>query len=732
MPKSRSARDALWLALLLLALGAVMAAWVSLDRRPPEWDHANHLERALECHRILAEPGHDRLDEITAKSSFYPPVVLCAAGLAYFVLPASALTAQAVIWMFLVVGALAVWGLGRRLLDPAAGLLAAFCFVTAPFVVFSLLRFQLDLPLAAVVAVALYALVRAEAFQSAGWSLALGVVLGLGMLVKPPFAAYLLPPLAWAAWLALRAPDRGTRLRHLSFALLVGGLIALPWYGPRLAGLPMQILNRSFKQAIESPPTLSWPGLLFYPRVFLSLVGVLVGLAALAGVWAVRRMPRARGLVWAALAPWVIFVFIQNKNLRYALPLVPVVCLAASAGITALGPRLRSAATATCVVLGLLQVSGAAFGLPPFPHPRALLIPLVMADPPDASDWRHGDVLAAVLRETKGQPARVAVVPNDNYFSISNFRYEVMRERLPLRLMRAWNAAPFGVDVAIVKTGDQGPDAASEEPDRIMRALGGGDPWLAAAYPVVAEFPLPDGSRAMVRVRRPPPVTALSAEALAARIAPAAAEFLAEFAREPHGLTVRTEHRPEALLRGEVDRVVVEVDSALVGEHARGRPPLRIHDVRLVGRGLRFNPRRLAEAGRLEVLDLEGITAERLRVNEADLLAFVRAQRGLSRASLTLGEGEARVTAGLGGSGPEVMGRIRLFPGFGGAPFALEIDEVRLGGVPLPDLLAGWIVRHFDPTARLSRLPLAVAFGPLRIIPGRLEITGPPTGGPTR
>ncbi len=125
------------------------------------------------------------------------------------------------------------------------------------------------------------------------------------------------------------------------------------------------------------------------------------------------------------------------------------------------------------------------------------------------------------------------------------------------------------------------------------------------------------------------------------------------------------------------------------------------------------------------------ITVERLRIDEADLLAFVRAQRGLRHASLTLGEGEARVTAGLGG-GPEVAGRIRLFPGFGGAPFALEIDEVRLGGIPLPDLLAGWIVRHFDPTAQLSRLPMAVAFGPVRIVPGRLEITGPPTGGSTR
>jgi hypothetical protein len=724
-------RDGLLLVLLLLALGAVMAAWVSLDRRPPEWDHANHLERALDCHRILAEPGHDRLAAIVAMSSFYPPVVLCAAGLAYFVLPMAPLTAQAVMWAFLVVGTLAVWGLGRRLLDPAAGLLAAFAFATAPFVVFSLLRFQLDLPLAAVVALALYTLVRADGFGSLGWSLGVGAALGLGMLVKPPFAAYLLPPLAWAAWVGARAPGRAARLRRLGLALLVGGLVAVPWYGPRLAGLPMQILNRSFKLATESPPTLSSTGLLFYPRVFLPLVGLLVGALALWGIWAVRRLPRARGLVWAALSSWAIFMLIQNKNLRYALPLVPAVSLAAAAGVAALGPPLRRLATVACVVVGVLQVGSATFALPPAPPAGLLLIPLVTSDPPDARDWRHDEILGAVLRETGGGGARVSVVPNDNYFSISNFRYEVARDRLPLRLMRAWGDAPFGVDAAIVKTGDQGPDAASEKPDRIMRAFEGGDPWLAAAYPVVAEFPLPDGSRGMVRVRRPPPVTTLSPEALAGRLTTGAAEYLTDFAREPHGLTMRTEHRPDALLRGEVDRVVVEADSALVGEHARGRPPLRVRDVRIVARGLRFNPARLAETGRLEVLDLENITAERLRIDEADLLAFLRAQRGFRRAALTLGEGEAHITTGLGG-GPAVTGRVRVLPGRGGAPFALDIDGVRLGGVPLPDLLVGWIVRHLDPTARLARLPVAVALGPVRLSPGRLEITGPPTGGASR
>jgi hypothetical protein len=34
-------------------LGLAAAIWLTLDRRPPEWDHANHLERAVLCARDL-------------------------------------------------------------------------------------------------------------------------------------------------------------------------------------------------------------------------------------------------------------------------------------------------------------------------------------------------------------------------------------------------------------------------------------------------------------------------------------------------------------------------------------------------------------------------------------------------------------------------------------------------------------------------------------------------------
>ncbi len=715
-------RRAAALAAPLLGLAAVMVFWLSIDRRPPEWDHANHLQRAVACHRSLSEPGHDGLAEIIAESSFYPPIVTCAAGLLYFALPMVPLTAQAVMWAFLVVGALAVFGLGCRLVDPDAGLLAAFLFATAPFVVFSLLNFQLDLPLAAMVAVALYALARTEELALTRWALALGVVLGLGVLTKPPFAAYLSGPLLWTAWRALRAPDRRARLGHLLAALGIAVVVALPWYGPRLVGLPMQIINRSFKQAAESghAPALSGTSLLFYPTWIVPQLGLLATALLLWGIVALHRNARARGLLWAALAPFVIFFLIQNKNLRYTLPLLPAAALVAAAGVAALVPRARRAVGWACVVAGTLQVGAAAFAIPP----PTLLAPLVhsvaYSRPPDGRDWRHRELLEAIARAAGSGEVRVAVVPNDNFFSVSNFRYEVVRDRLRLRLGRAWDQAPLGVDFAIVKTGDQGPDAASAKPDRIMAALEGGDPWLAAAYPVIARVALPDGSEGMVRMRRLEPVRIMPAGQLAERLRRGVEGLLATVVRDARGMRVTVDYRDEALLRGEVESVALEAESALVGEFARGKPPLRIGPVRVRARGVVVNPGRLAETGAVELLDVRSLAVERLGIGQQDLAEFLARQRGLAGLRATMEEGWIRVDWPL--PGPALSARVAVAAGSPPDPFTLRAADVTYGGVRLPPLLVNWIVRNFDPTPRLRRLPMAVSLGPVRMRPQRLEV----------
>lgn len=724
MAEPRESRGpALAVAALWLVIAALASTWVLVDRRPPEWDHANHLERAVDCYRSLRIVTDSGPREILESSSFYPPVVTCAAGLLYFALPIAPLTAQLVMMAFLALALAALHGLGRRLADAQTGLWAAFVFATAPFVVFSLTNFQLDLPLAAMVALALYALVRSESFADARWSLALGVVFGLGMLTKPPFAIYVAPPVLWGLWRALRSPDRRRRLAWAGTALALGALVALPWYGPRLFGLPMQILNRSFKQAAEQqyPEALTSAALSYYPRTLPTQLGLLGGLLLLWGLWALRKNRAARPLLWlATLGPFLLFSLIQNKNLRYTLPILPAAALVAAVGLRSLPATVRRWTGVAVVALGALQVSMTLVQVPAPPILPGMVMPLALGRAPSRADWQHDRILADLGRASGGRPVTVAVIPNDNFFSVSNFRYEVVRRGLPYRMTRAWSDAPLGVDFVVLKNRDQGPSYAAARPERLTRAFSGGDPYWISAFPVIAEYPLPDGSTATLRGRRIPPLAATPAS-VAARLSRDPERLLAENLREAERLRLALDYAGPEILRGRVQHAVLTADSVLVGEFNRPRrAPLRVREVRLDVEGFLFNPQRLAGEDKLEILDIEGLRISRLVVTEKDLDLFLRGQPVGRGMTITLRDGTANVL--VTGFGPALRARIRFGPADQDRPFTLIVERVSIGGVRMPGFLVDWIMRHFDPTPGLRRLPVPVTLAPVRILPGRIEV----------
>ncbi|MGH7347993.1 MAG: ArnT family glycosyltransferase, partial [Candidatus Rokuibacteriota bacterium] len=342
-----------------LGLVLIAAAWLAIDRRPPEWDHANHLERVVHCAEDLA-----RLDwrAIIERSSFYPPVVPCTAALVYRLVPSDAVAAQSVILAFVGLGMAAVYLLGRRVAGGSQGVVAAVVFGCAPFVVFSALRFQLDLPLAAMVALALVVILQTDGFTRLGWSLVAGLVFGAGMLTKPPFAVYVLAPVLLAAALSRR------RLRaavYAALAILVGAALSVPWYGPRLFGFVPQIANRSFKQAAESghPDPLSATALLFYPTWLAPQLGVLAVVLLLVGL--VVAVMKRRWIVLAALLPaLLLFALLQNKNLRYTLPLLPVAAVLAGMAFGLLKGRARPVGAIVLALVCALQVSATALATP--------------------------------------------------------------------------------------------------------------------------------------------------------------------------------------------------------------------------------------------------------------------------------------------------------------------------------------------------------------------------------
>ena len=698
---------------VFLVIAGSVAAWVAIDRQPPAWDHANHLERAVACAEDLSA---GRVRAILERSSFYPPLVPCAAGVVYLLAPSDAAGAQAVVLLFLGIGMLATYLVGHRLFDPTAGMVAAVLFATAPFVVFSALNFQLDLPLTAMVALFLYVLLRADGLPSTAWSVAAGGVFAAGMLTKPSFAVYALPP----ALLVAVTLVRQRRFGRLGLGVLIAVALSLPWYGPRMFGLPFQVTSRSFTQAAESgfAEPLTAAGLLTYPRWFVPQFGALAVLLFVGGVyWAARRRPI---LVVACLVPFAVFLFLQNKNLRYTMPLLPAASLIAGASVASLLPLARVALCAAVLVTGALQVAATTFGIGPLAGQAPFGVELARAHPPSRAAWPHRAILKRVLDDSHGERATVSVVPNTDGFSMSNFRYYAARDGLRLRIGRAWSDYPLNIDYVILKTGNQGPEFASAKARRVTERFAA-DPLLAAVFPVIGEFPLPDGTRATLRVRRPQAVTGMAAGALARRMRAGAGGLLGEVVADATDLRIGLEYDDAALLRGTIRRVTISAASARVGELGRPKAAtLRLRDIRVVLEGLTVNPARAALEGRIEPLALRRFRVERLTLTEADLQAFFAELTRLGRARVALLDDGARIR--LAQPGPDVDLRLSVRPGSDGRPVVLDARGVRLGGVPVPDALTGWVVRNYDPTLKWAQLPVPVDVSPVRIRRGVLEV----------
>ncbi|HUK64856.1 MAG TPA: glycosyltransferase family 39 protein [Dongiaceae bacterium] len=695
-------------------LALIASVWLAIDRRPPEWDHANHLERAVQCARDLRAGD---VQGILERSSFYPPLVLCLGGVGMLLGLSDMAAGGAVMIAFLGLGMAAVYLLGRALGGGTVGIVAALLFGSAPFVVFSTLRFQLDLPLAAVVAVALVVLLATDHFRDRGAALAFGLVCGLGMLTKPTFALYVLVPVVMVL---ARGGRRG--LLNAILAGLVMTVVSLPWFGPRLFGLQAQLGARAYAQAAEAgqPDAMSFAGVSFYPRLLINEFGLGASLLFVLGL--VAAAVRRQWLVlFAVLAPFVVLaVVIQNKNLRYSLPLFGAMAVIAALALVALPRGARVGAAVALLVLAVAQVAAITTGVPPNVRIPVLGVPWVPSSPPIRTDWQHAQILALLERDRHGVPATVSVVPNDNFFAVSNFRYYAVRDRLDLRFVRAWDDPPLGIDYMILKTGDVGPKWTAEKSRRVADRLAR-DAFLARVFPVIGEFALPDGSTATVRARRISAVDAAPA-AVAAAIEAALRRRLGDVVRDAEGLQIHLVY-DDAIRGGRVARAEIAAAAAPLGEFARGRTPtLRLRDLRVVIEDFLVNPWSALGEGRLDPLDAGRVRFESATLALADLQAYVAGLPRFHR-SVIAADGDAlRVTVRQ--LGPDVSARVRL-QSAADRPFVLVAERVRVGRVPVPDVLVNWVIRNYDPSARIAaRLPFPVALGHISVSGQALRITG--------
>jgi 4-amino-4-deoxy-L-arabinose transferase-like glycosyltransferase len=422
-------------------LGATLT-WLLLDRSPPAWDDGYYLTRSLELYDTLADQGVGAFaKKFLTLMRHRPPLIAALPTPVYLALGRRYRAAYAVNVLFLAVMFGAIYGIAKAYAGHRAGLIAVAVSGTMPLI-YGLSHWYLtECGLIALVCAAIYLMTGWSQSSGAVRACVLGIVFGLGLLMKASFPLYVLIPFGY---LMMRWR------KSLSAFLLVSALLAAPWYlvnaGEVLKNV-MKAGSAETGQLYATGGVLSASAIGHYlsnlanaaPWLYVAALPLLalMGASSLAG-------PTRRGLALALLwmSPLVFLALGHYRDIRYAAPLYPAAALLfallADAAIRSRG-MIAAAGISAVLGLGCLSMAQNSFGVP---GKRLELGGLLLQAPRlsyarkfDPVAWPQREILADLYRVSKfngGDRRTVLLGTNSVRFNADNFTLAAVAGRLPL------------------------------------------------------------------------------------------------------------------------------------------------------------------------------------------------------------------------------------------------------------------------------------------------------------
>lgn len=518
------------LVFILVVTSSVNLWLVAHDDRPPWWDYAYYLSSSLNIYNAIGRGSFSQL--FAAISDPYrPPLVPLAALPFYAAFGTGYRSAMLVTVLFLAILTVSTYKLGKIIHSCGLGLVAAGVVSTLPGVMTYTRVFNIDFPTMALVPAGMYFAVASEGFRKRGMSLALGAVIGLGLLTKWSYIVFLAPMII--------AESIHHRRNLGSANMILSGLVAAAtasaWYVNALRhGLIQSLIHyaygaaaKPYVQGLGSMFDLST--LLFYPFAlyerlmgpfyFVTLFSAVI-LASIVGAVFLRGWLKSlvssrltRSLAFSFLAPLMIFTFLELKSVRYFLPALPslVILLLAIVWNThaRLGPLLLVGilvgGSLVSVVGALEPTIGARWGIydswtiyDTIPHYYSEY------QPPKSDDWKLEQMIQLVAR--LNPQANIGTLADHWVFNQDTLTYYAVRlgfDTLRFRDFRDSQIYPpyddlNYYDFILLKTGIIGFDWDTQTVRGILQRLNSSDDAFYVDHNMVGSFSLPDDSQLFV------------------------------------------------------------------------------------------------------------------------------------------------------------------------------------------------------------------------------------------
>jgi hypothetical protein len=254
-----------------------------------------------------------------------------------------------------------VYGIGSRLYDPEAGLVAAFLTSMLPAVFGHTRIAMLDYPLMCMVTLTVYLLLKTDGLRSSFYSILTGIAFGLSELTKETAIVFILPPLAYYFVKSCLSGNKKRGIVNLTFILLFFVLVSgIIYFKP--------VNFHAFKTYLGKAYVLSHPGdPLYYLRNFVNYSGPFILAICLPLIlsYLINIRKREKLPLFWFFTPLIFYSIFPSKTIRFFLPILPAFALIVTQELlnNNLLKRLKEAGIFILVSLSILQYAFINYGV---------------------------------------------------------------------------------------------------------------------------------------------------------------------------------------------------------------------------------------------------------------------------------------------------------------------------------------------------------------------------------
>lgn len=470
---------------VFIALFSIGSAsfWIFKNNLPPPWDQASYLEGSVYLYQSLTDKGLASflIDTTIVLGSKAPLITILPVPL-YLLFGSSYHTALMVNLIFMVIFYIFFYKLVTLIFDYKVALTSTVIVSTMPLFYGLARYFFVEFGLMTIVVIWMYLILKTKNLSNTKYLFLLGVISGLGMLMKFHFLMFVTGPLLiilWQSW--EKIGSKLINFRNIAIFCVPALAIAAPWYFRNILTVlwkAKRATNPELLGNLYYGPPLSSGNIYLSGIDFINFVISPYWLCVLFILTAIFVYKRKRFKFNYFLPSWFILPFLvlylgPNKDYRLMLPLLPPVAILIAWLLGQIAGKKQYLFLVVAMVFPLAIFLNTSFFNAKIIRNKISVGPLIFADlkigeyvqVPRDEIWPVDKILEFIAARDGSNIKKVVLASENETININTFRYFSLLKKLPLDV-KSGSYFPINTDYATIqRTVDDG--------DYLIMKLGG-------------------------------------------------------------------------------------------------------------------------------------------------------------------------------------------------------------------------------------------------------------------